>query len=179
MDEKQKEKLEEIDEILARNMCTAFLPSYLVTNVEDAVLRAKKYGCFIALAEVLEKFPDEVAANPEACRLIASKLRGEDDRRGKPGIEQLKNDLRDLHVLGFIYYAHKGAGMGIKKVCNKAHEFLDRTKDFETISPDTIYLHIWRKHEKEGYMKEHLAHFRMEEVRGRRWLISRGVNKLA
>jgi len=169
------EKLKEVDEFLFKNMHTDFLPSGLITTIEEAMRRANEYGDLTQLAIFMESFPEEVTDNKEACKLIATALRGElPGRSGKRFKSKVEKRVRDFLILQFLYFC-EGFGhtirfiddekIGSKDACDAAADLVDRYK-FAMITGASIYKHIWLEHKNKGYMEDKKNIFNLSFARG-------------
>ncbi len=173
--QEMKNKVQEVDGFLFKNMALGFTPSGLITTIEEAIRRVHEYGDLTQLAIFMEKAPEDVFGNKEACTLIATALRGElPDRRGKPDVGQMEKDIRNYHVLQFLYFC-KGFGhtiryidnkkVGFEDACDIASRYVNRC-GFAAISADSIYKHIWLKHKNSGYMEDKRISFENSFFKG-------------
>lgn len=167
-------KTKEVDEFLFKHIHSDFLPSGLITTIDEAIRRAKDYGDFTQLARFMEVAPEDVTQNNEACELISFALKGDlPGRRGGNSVESLAVEVRNYHIINLMHFL-KGYGvpvrskskkMGHEDACDIASRYVNKC-GFSPIVARSIYRKIWLKHKK-GYMTKYTQVFNLSYHRGR------------
>ena len=102
-----------LDEWAYKNPSTLHRPYNLVSTVDDALQEAIKYNDIRPLTTFLEKFPEELSANREACEFLSKKLQGEVIQgTGKRGAYAKYKKIRDFQILKWVYF-FKGYGLNV------------------------------------------------------------------